>query len=143
MHLMDKDYKNRVVFDIRWARLRWYQRNVLTLRYAELEEEVKRLCGALGLPDVCAQNAVELAKQFVGRGYSPQALAAAALILVCRRLKMPRPLSDFANYVVSVEKIRRTLRELAAAVKTPPQLEHYVAVIASRLNVPPWLPRLR
>jgi transcription initiation factor TFIIB len=101
-----------------------------------LEEEIKRLCGALGLPDACAQNAAELARRFVGRGHPPQALAAAALFLSCRMLKTPRPLDDFAGYVQSLEKMRRVVRELSESVKSVPKHEHYVAVIAARLGVP-------
>jgi transcription initiation factor TFIIIB Brf1 subunit/transcription initiation factor TFIIB len=134
---MDKDYKNEVVFDMRWRRLKKYQKDVLSMRYAILEEEIRRLCSALGLPQSCADNALTIAKQLVGRGFSPQALAAAALITACRMLKNPRPIEDFNNFVSDIEKMKRTLRELSTLVKTPPQLEHYVAVIVSRLNVPP------
>ncbi len=133
---MDRDYKNEPIVDIRWRRLKKYQKEVLRLRYAALEEEIKKLSAALSLPDTCAQNATELSKQLVGRGYSLQALAVAALIMACRMLKMPRPISEFANFV-DIEKTKRILREMSALVKTPPRLEHYVAVIASRLNVPP------
>ncbi|MFZ8839757.1 MAG: hypothetical protein ACO2PM_12795 [Pyrobaculum sp.] len=133
---MDRDYKNQIVFDVRWRRLKKYRKDVLSVRYAALEEEIKRLCGALGLPDACAQNAAELARRFVGRGHPPQALAAAALFLSCRMLKAPRPLDDFADYVESLEKMKRVVRDLSESVKSVPKHEHYVAVIAARLGVP-------
>ncbi len=136
-YFMDRDYRNRILFDVRWPRLKKYQKIVWVMKYAELEEEVKRLASVLNLPQSCVDNAVMLAKQFVGRGFSPQALAAAALIMACRMLKNPRPIEDFANFVDNIEKTKKILREISALVKTPPRLEHYVAVIASRLNVPP------
>ena len=134
---MDRDFKNRVVLDIRWMRLKKYQKNVLAMKYVTLEEEIRRLTSALNLPRNCADNAAELAKQFVGRGFPPQALAAAALFLSCRTLKMPRPISDFEAYVESLEEMKKIIRELSASVKNVPQIEHYVAVIAARLNIPP------
>jgi transcription initiation factor TFIIB len=133
---MDRDYRNQVVSDARWRRLKKYQKDVLAARYAALEEEIRRLCGALGIPDACARNAAELARRFVGRGHSPQALAAAALFLSCRMLKAPRPLDDFADYVENLEKMRRVVRELSLAAKNVPKYEHYVAVIVTRLGVP-------
>jgi transcription initiation factor TFIIIB Brf1 subunit/transcription initiation factor TFIIB len=134
---MDKDFRNEVVFDVRWSRLRKYQKDVLAMRHARLEEEVMRLSSQLGIAPSCVENATQLARRLVGRGYSPQALAAAALIIACRMLKMPRPISDFASYVDDIEKMKRTLRELVALVKTPPRLEYYLSVIVSRANVPP------
>ena len=53
-------------------------------------------------------------------------------------LKMPRPISDFETYVESLEKMKRIIRELSALVKNVPRLEHYVAVIVARLNIPPF-----
>jgi transcription initiation factor TFIIB len=132
---MDRDYKNRIVYDRNWIHLKKYQRDVLSLRYVALEEEIKRLSNALAIPNVCAQNAVKLARPLVGQGHPPQALAAATLFLSCRILKTPRPLSDFTGYV-DLEKMKRVIRELSALVKTPPQLEDYVAVITARLGVP-------
>jgi transcription initiation factor TFIIB len=134
---MDKDFRNETVIDPRWARLKKYQKDVLKLRYVALEEEITRLATALNIPQSCAENAAKLASKLVGSGYSPQALAAAALILSCRMLKMPRPISDFVNYVDNIEKMKRTLRELVALVKTPPRLEYYLAIIVARTNVPP------
>ncbi len=134
---MDRDYRNRAVFDVRWQRLKKYQKIMWALRYVELEEEVKRLTSVLNLPQNCAVNALMIARQHVGRGFSPQALAAAALIIACRMLKMPRPIEDFVGVVDNIEKMKKIIRELAVLVKTPPQLEYYVSVIASRLNVPP------
>ena len=117
--------------------MRKYQKDVLAMRHAALEKEITRLVSQLSLPQNCAENAAQLARQLVGRGYSPQALAAAALIMACRMSKMPRPISDFAEYVDDIEKAKRLLRELATLVKNTPQLEHYVAIIATRLNIPP------
>jgi transcription initiation factor TFIIB len=135
---MDRDFKNRIIFDIRWLRLKKYQKITWAMKYVTLEEEIRRLTSALNLPRNCADNAVELAKQFVGRGFSPQALAAAALFLSCRMLKVPRPMSDFVNYIEDLEKMKKVIRELSAlAVKNVPQIESYVAVIASRINAPP------
>jgi transcription initiation factor TFIIIB Brf1 subunit/transcription initiation factor TFIIB len=131
---MDKDYKNRPLFNVRWKK---YERDVLSLRYAALQEEMLRLAAALSIPQSCVENAITIAKQFVGSGYSPQALAAAALILSCRMLKKPRPISDFVNYVDNIEKMKKILRDLSTLTKTPPQLESYVMIIASRINVPP------
>jgi len=136
-YFMERDYKNRIIFDIRWMRLKKYKKMLWIMKYVTLEEEMKRMTSALNLPRSCADNATELAKQFVGRGYSPQALVAAALFLSCRMLKSPRPISDFANYVEDLEKMKRIIRELSVLVKNVPQLEHYVAVIAARTQVPP------
>jgi len=133
---MDKDYKNRTLIDPRWPRLKKYERDVLAMKYVTLEEEIMRLSSQLAIPQSCTEHAINLAKQFVGSGYSPQALAAAALVMACRALKMPRPISDFASYIDNVEKMKKVLRELAALVKAPPRLENYVAIIASRINVP-------
>jgi len=135
-YFMERDYRNRIVYDIRWVRLKKYKKILWTMKYVEMAEEVKRLASALNLPQSCADNAIQLAKQLVGHGYSPQALAAASLFLSCRMLKNPRPLSDFANYV-DLEKMRKAIRGLSALVKNVPRLEHYVAVIAARLSVPP------
>ena len=133
---MDKDFRNRTVFDVRWMRLRKYWKDILRMKYVVLEEEVKRLTAQLNLPQSCADNALELTKQLAGSGYSPQALAAAALFLSCRMLKSPRPISDFADYV-DIERMRKVIRELSALVKNVPRLEYYVAVITARLNIPP------
>ncbi len=134
---MDRDYKNRIIFDIRWPRLKKYQKITWIMRYVELEEEIKRLASVLNLPQNCADNALKIAKQLVGRGFSPQALAAASLIMACRMLKMPRPIEDFAGFVNDIKKMKKTLRELSALMKTPPQLEHYVGIIAARVGVSP------
>jgi transcription initiation factor TFIIB len=134
---MDKDYRNRVVFDVRWTRLKRYQIDILAMKYAKLEEEIMRLTSQLSIPQSCSESAIQLAKQLAGRGYSPQALAAAALIMACRMSKMPRPINDFEDYVDDIEKAKRLLRELAALVKNTPQLEHYITIIATRLNIPP------
>jgi transcription initiation factor TFIIB len=133
---MDKDFRNRIIFDVRWTRLRKYWKDILRMKYVVLEEEVKRLTAQLNLPQSCADNALELAKQLAGSGYSPQALAAAALFLSCRVLKSPRPINDFAGYV-DIERMRKVIRELSALVKNVPRLEYYVAVITGRLNIPP------
>jgi transcription initiation factor TFIIB len=135
-YFMDKDFRNRIVFDVRWTRLRKYRKDILRTKYVVLEEEVKRLMAQLNLPRSCADNALKLAKQLTGSGYSPQALAAAALFLSCRMLKSPRPISDFAGYV-DIERMRKVIRELSALVKNVPRLEYYVAVITARLNIPP------
>ncbi len=136
-YFMDRDFKNRIIFDMRWLRLKKYQKVAWTMKYVALEEEIRRLTFAMNLPQNCANNAAELTKQFVGRGFSPQALAAAALFLSCRILKNPRPISDFAGYIVDIEKMKRVIRELSAlAVKNVPQIENYIAVIISRINVP-------
>jgi transcription initiation factor TFIIB len=134
---MDKDYKNRIIVDVRWTRLKKYQKNTLAMKYVTLEEEIKRLAYTLHLPKSCTDNALVLAKQLVGRGFSPQALAAAALIMACRMLKMPRPITDFVSFIDSVEKVKRILRELSTAVKNVPRVEQYVAIIAARVNAPP------
>ena len=139
-YFMDKDFRNRTIFDIRWTRLRKFRKDVLSMRYVALEGEIKRLASQLNLPQSCADNALELAKQLAGSGYSPQALAAAALFLSCRMLKSPRPINDFSDYV-DIERMRRVIRELSALVKNVPRLEYYVAVITARLNIPPSVAR--
>jgi len=138
-YFMDKDYKNDIIFDRRWPRLRKYQKDVLAMRYAKLEEEIMRLSSSLAIPQSCIDNAARLARQLVGRGYSPQALAAAALIMACRMSKTPRPISDFLHYVDNIEKMKRVLRELSILVKNTPQLDHYVAIIVARANIPPMV----
>jgi transcription initiation factor TFIIIB Brf1 subunit/transcription initiation factor TFIIB len=133
----DKDYKEWLLIGRRWSYLKKYERDVLSLKYLNLEDEISRLAAALSIPQPCVERAAYLARQLIGNRYSPQALAAAALIIACRSLKMPRPISDFQQYVDNIEKLKKVLRDLSALMKTPLRLETYVAIIAARLNVPP------
>jgi len=139
---MDKDFRNEIVFDPRWRRLRKYNKDVLALRYATLKKEVERIAAMTNIPQSCVEAAFNLATKLVGSGYSPQALAAAALIMACRIMKMPRPLSDFESYIENIEKARRILRELSTLIKNTPKLEHYVAIIVARTNTSPQIAKM-
>jgi transcription initiation factor TFIIB len=132
---MDKDFKMRIIFDMR-RRLKKYQKVAWVLKHVELEKEIRRFASTLSIPQSCVSNATLLAKQLAGRGFSPQALAAAALYMACRIMKTPRPIKDFVDFVDDVEKMKRILRELSALTKNMSQIENYIAVIVSRINVP-------
>ena len=139
---MDKDFRNEIVFDPRWRRLKKYNKDVLALRHATLKKEVERLAAMTNIPQSCTENAIILAAKLVGSGYSPQALAAAALIMACRIMKMPRPLNEFEGYVENIEKAKKILRELSTLVKNTPKLEHYVAIIVARTNTSPQVAKM-
>ena len=140
-YFMDKDFR-KIVFDPRWRRLRKYNKDVLALRYATLKKEVERIAAMTNIPQSCVEAAFNLAVKLVGSGYSPQALAAAALIMACRIMKMPRPLSDFESYIENIEKAKRILRELSTLIKNTPKLEHYVAIIVARTNTSPQIAKM-
>jgi len=142
MYFMDKDFRNEIVFDPRWRRLKKYNKDVLALRHATLKKEVERLAAMTNIPQSCTENAIILAAKLVGSGYSPQALAAAALIMACRIMKMPRPLNEFEDYVENIEKAKKILRELSTLVKNTPKLEHYVAIIVARTNTSPQVAKM-
>jgi len=142
MYFMDKDFRNEIVFDPRWRRLKKYNKDVLALRHATLKKEVERLAAMTNIPQSCTENAIILAAKLVGSGYSPQALAAAALIMACRIMKMPRPLNEFEGYVENIEKAKKILRELSTLVKNTPKLEHYVAIIVARTNTSPQVAKM-
>ena len=142
MYFMDKDFRNEIVFDPRWRRLKKYNKDVLALRHVTLKKEVERLAAMTNIPQSCTENAIILAAKLVGSGYSPQALAAAALIMACRIMKMPRPLNEFEGYVENIEKAKKILRELSTLVKNTPKLEHYVAIIVARTNTSPQVAKM-
>ena len=107
----------------------------------ELKEELERLRSAMGIPRPCVEQALEIYRQALKKEMpiSVEAMAAAALYLACRMMKMPRPLDEFVRYTKTTkEKIARCYRLLLSElnVKVPisdPAL--YISRIAGQLKL--------
>jgi transcription initiation factor TFIIIB Brf1 subunit/transcription initiation factor TFIIB len=110
-------------------------------RSFEFKEELERLRSVMGIPKPCVEQALEIYKQAIKKeiSVSIEALAAAALYMACRMMKMPRPLDEFVRYTkTSREKVARYYRLLLQKldVKVPvdaPTL--YVSRIAGQLGL--------
>jgi DNA-binding Lrp family transcriptional regulator len=107
----------------------------------ELKEELERLRSAMGIPRPCVEQALEIYRQALKKEMpiSAEAMAAAALYMACRMMKMPRPLDEFVRYTKTTkEKIARCYRLLLSElnVKVPisdPAL--YISRIAGQLKL--------
>jgi transcription initiation factor TFIIIB Brf1 subunit/transcription initiation factor TFIIB len=118
---------------------RWGQQRL----QLEVETELKRLRSAMGIPRPCIEQALEIYRQALEkelvRGRSVEAMAAAALYMACRMMKMPRPLDEFVRYTkASRKKVARYYRLLLQElnVKVPvsdPML--YISRIAQQLGL--------
>ncbi len=110
-------------------------------REALFKAELERLRGIMGIPRPCVEQALEIYKQALEKELtiSVEAMAAAALYLACRMMKMPRPLDEIVKYAnASKEKVARycrlLLRELNVKVPvSDPVL--YVSRIAEQLKL--------
>ena len=106
----------------------------------EVVEELERLRGVMGIPRPCVEQALEIYRQALKKEVTiSEAMAAAALYLACRMMKMPRPLDELVRYTkASKEQVARCYRLLLRVldVKVPisdPVL--YVPRIAEQLNL--------
>lgn len=106
-----------------------------------VEAELKRLASAMGIPRPVAERAGVLYKRAIERvrGCSPEALAAAALYMACRMMKMPRPLDELVRYTKASRRevarcYRLLLRELNVKVPiSDPVL--YISRVAEQLKL--------
>jgi len=115
-----------------------YERN-----FVQAAQELERLRSAMGIPRPCIEQALEIYRQALEkelvRGRSVEAMAAAALYMACRMMKMPRPLDELAGYTkVPKEEVGRCYRLLLSEldVKVPasdPVL--YISRIAEQLKL--------
>ena len=103
-------------------------------------EELERLRSIMGIPRQCVEQALEIYKQAEKKmSISAEAVAAAALYMACRMMKMPRPLDEFVRYTrASKKKVARCYRLLLRElnVKVPisdPML--YISRIAQQLGL--------
>jgi len=107
----------------------------------DFEKELERLRSVVGIPKPCVEQALEIYKQakLLDIRMSPEAVAAAALYMACRMLKMPRPLDELVRYTKATRKkvarcYRLLLRELNVKVPvSDPML--YISRIAGQLKL--------
>jgi transcription initiation factor TFIIIB Brf1 subunit/transcription initiation factor TFIIB len=108
---------------------------------ARAAQELERLKALTGVPRPCVEQALEIYRQALERelaaGWSPEAMAAAALYMACRTLKTPRPLGEFLKYSKADKSaVRRAAWKLNELVRGRPPLEDYVKAVAARANLP-------
>jgi transcription initiation factor TFIIB len=108
---------------------------------ARAAQELERLKALTGVPRPCVEQALEIYRQALEKelaaGWSPEAMAAAALYMACRTLKMPRPLGDFMKCSKADRSaVRRAAWRLNELVRGRPPLEEYVKAVAARANLP-------
>jgi DNA-binding Lrp family transcriptional regulator len=106
----------------------------------EVEEELERLRSIMGIPRQCVEQALEIYRQALEKEVaSTEAVAAAALYMACRMMKVPRPLDEITRYTkASKKKVARCYRLLLQElnVKVPvsdPVL--YISRIAQQLGL--------
>jgi transcription initiation factor TFIIB len=115
-----------------------YERN-----FIQAAQELERLRSAMGIPRPCVEQALEIYRQALEkelvRGRSVEAMAAAALYMACRMMKMPRPLDELVRYTKASRRevarcYRLLLRELNVKVPiSDPVL--YISRIAEQLKL--------
>lgn len=115
-----------------------YERN-----FVQAAQELERLKSSMGVPRPCVEQALEIYRQALEkelvRGRSVEAMAAAALYMACRMLKMPRPLDELIRYTKASRRevarcYRLLLRELNVKVPiSDPVL--YISRVAEQLKL--------
>jgi transcription initiation factor TFIIB len=111
--------------------------------FIQAAQELERLRSAMGIPRPCIEQALEIYRQALEkelvRGRSVEAMAAAALYMACRMMKMPRPLDELVRYTKASRRevarcYRLLLRELNVKVPiSDPVL--YISRIAEQLKL--------
>jgi len=125
---------------------RWQTRARVQTSYednlARAAQELERLKAFTGVPRPCVEQALEIYRQALEKelaaGWSPEAMAAAALYMACR-MQTPRPLRDFLKYSkANKSAVKRAAWRLNELVRGRPPLEEYVKMVAARagLSVP-------
>jgi Transcription initiation factor TFIIIB, Brf1 subunit/Transcription initiation factor TFIIB len=115
-----------------------YERN-----FVQAAQELERLKALMGVPRPCVEQALEIYRQALEkelvRGWSVEAMAAAALYMACRMLKTPRPLEELLRFSKAsrwevARCYRLLLRELNVRVPiSDPVL--YISRVAEQLKL--------